>query len=145
MFFHWFACVGILTMFVGFFYVFESKEMKQMNRNHPDKVRFFFHFRTTTTTFNETSTNTDKVSISCHWNGRCRFDCNRFIYCGCKRYTTSFGISISWSLALVRERIDVASSHDSAVLRTDVRESTQIVKNGERDSSRQLVQSFRIC
>ena len=27
-----------------FFYVFESKEMKQMNRNHPDKVRFFFSF-----------------------------------------------------------------------------------------------------
>ena len=39
--FHWLACVGILTMFVGFFYVFESKEMKQMNRNHPDKVLFF--------------------------------------------------------------------------------------------------------
>lgn len=39
MYIHWLACVGILMMFVGFFYVFESKEMRDMHRNHPDKVR----------------------------------------------------------------------------------------------------------
>ena len=68
---HWLACVGILMMFVGFFYVFESKEMKMMNRNHPDKVSlslslFFFCESSTDETRNNVA---DQISISNYRNG----------------------------------------------------------------------------
>jgi hypothetical protein len=58
-------------MFVGFFYVFESKEMKMMNRNHPDKVSlslslFFFCESSTDETRNNVA---DQISISNYRNG----------------------------------------------------------------------------
>ena len=128
--------------------------MKQMHRNHPNKVSqffffFFFLFLSLVTLFVIDSCpsfvllHSDKVSIQNYWSSKCCI--NHHSHCNCRNIKNAFPLGISvrkWSRAFVVQRFNFVSRYVLAFFGTRIRKSVKSFENEKHDKFKPVYKRF---